>query len=138
MEHRWLRQWMGGVALAAMLLLAAVPTLGRLAGTDAAGALAHAAAGHASAPAHAAGHDTGAHHARSGDRAPARRPVPFPHHGGDCDYCPLLAALATPAPVALPPASGPVFRFAIAPPADPATRWRHPAGLGSRGPPSAS
>jgi hypothetical protein len=59
-------------------------------------------------------------------------------HGGDCDYCPLLHSLATPAtPPAmalarLPPLPAPTLRAPQRLPATPAV------GLGSRGPPALS
>lgn len=62
-----------------------------------------------------------------------------PHHGGgDCDYCPLLQSMvAAKAPALLPVAQvapiAPALVDAAAPP-----QFRHPNGLGSRGPPTFS
>ena len=60
------------------------------------------------------------------------------HGTGDCDYCPLLQAMvASKAPAVLPVAAlapvAPQTIDAAAPP-----RFRHPNGLGSRGPPRIS
>lgn len=132
---------MARLALLAILLLALVPTLGRL-------AQASAAAGEA-APSWAAmctarGLESirlpVAAHDPTYDAVPATGGAPAAPHGaaGDCDYCPLLAA-AIPATVAthsIPPAALPpalcTFR-ALAARAQP-----HPCGLGSRGPPALS
>lgn len=134
------------LALVATLALALVPTIGRVARAGAEvdhGAMHHAAAvaqvvvdPHA---AHRGHHD--AHHAmaEAPPAPPVPAPAPTPHHGdGDCEYCPLLQGLVTPAPVA-------VVALDAAPPADVARRalparidFRHPSGLGSRGPPSIS
>jgi hypothetical protein len=68
--------------------------------------------------------------------APAAPDHGVPTHGGDCDYCPLLHSL-TPAATspamalaALPPLPAPALRAAQRTP-DPAA-----TGLGSRGPPA--
>ena len=69
--------------------------------------------------------------------APARDPgAPAGHAGqGDCDYCPLLQSLQVPQPVLaiVPPTLDPT-----GPPIAARTSvlaFRHPSGLGSRGPP---
>ena len=129
------------LALAATLALALVPTVGRVAkaGADVDhGGMHHATAAAPVADPHAAHH---AHHAMADAPpvAPAPTPAPMPHHGdGDCEYCPLLQGLVTPAPVA-------VAALDAAPPAHVVQRntparivFRHPNGLGSRGPPSIS
>lgn len=68
-------------------------------------------------------------------------PAPMPHHpqgdaGQDCDYCPLLASLVALAAIALGlwpwtahPGGAPALASAR-------IAHRHPSGLGSRGPPS--
>ena len=130
------------LALVAVLALALVPTVGRVAKAGA--GVDHGAMQHATTAAqvvvdpHAAhrGHH-GAHHAMA--EAPPAAPAPMPHHGdGDCEYCPLLQGLVTPAPAAVAPLDA-------APPAHVAQRntpariaFRHPNGLGSRGPPPIS
>ena len=132
------------LALVATLALALVPTIGRVAkaGVEVDHGAMHPAVAAAPVVApHAAHREHHAHHAMADAPpvAPAPTPAPMPHHGdGDCEYCPLLQGLVTPAPVAV------VARDA-APPADVARRatparidFRHPNGLGSRGPPSIS
>jgi len=143
--HRMLHRRMAGLALLAILLLALVPTLGRL-------AQARASVGEA-APSWAAmctarglesirlpvaAHDLA--HDPAHDAGAATGEAPAAPHGaaGDCDYCPLLAA-AIPVTVAthsIPPAALPpalcTFR------ALPARAQPHPCGLGSRGPPTIS
>ena len=61
------------------------------------------------------------------------------HGGGDCDYCPLLHSLATPTPA---PAMALASLSPLPAPALRAPQQRHPAvpatGLGSRGPPALS
>jgi hypothetical protein len=93
------------LALVAMLLLAAVPSLGRLAGAQSPSAPGTVPSSHAMHATHAmpaiapAGH--GVHHAtavRPGHRADAPRPGEKPpgengHAGHDCAYCPLLSGL---------------------------------------------
>lgn len=135
------RRLLQSLALAATFALALVPTVGRVAQAchvaeagDAWGAMCTAAGlevAATSAMAHAghAGHDM-----------PAPAPMPVPHHGdgADCPYCPLLQALVAPSVplLALPPA---LHADAVTQrgPVDP-TRFRHPNGLGSRGPPHVS
>jgi hypothetical protein len=127
------RRPMARMALFAVLLLALVPTLGRLAQAR--------DAGFAPAPSWAMlctarGMESmllpGGAHGRG--EAPAS-----PHGAGDCDYCPLLAT-ALPvavAPLSVPPAAAPspALCTSLAPPA---RGEPHPCGLGSRGPPSVS
>ena len=118
---------MARLALVAILLLALVPTLGRI-------AQARTAAGADATPSWAAlctmqGLRTLA--------SPALPPLPQ-EKSGDCAYCPLLATTVTPSvaalsvpPIALPPAlCTSNFEITRATP--------HPCGLGSRGPPLAS
>lgn len=123
---------MGRLAFVAVLLLALLPTVGRI------------------AQARAPGHDVSPAWAElctvQGLRtvllaAPAQQspaPAPDPHAGADCDYCPLLAAAVSPVvgsisvpPPALPPAL-------CTSPASVARTQPHPCGLGSRGPPAIS
>jgi hypothetical protein len=64
--------------------------------------------------------------------------APRPQHdaSGECPYCPLVAGLAVPTAVAVAidlPADSAPSRTSVAP-----TLFRHPAGLGSRGPPFVS
>ena len=128
------------LALAATFALLLVPSIGRLAQAgqgevlrDAWGAMCTAAGlSYEGTTAATQGH---AHHAM-----PAMPSSPaMPHHGnGDCDYCPLLQAMvASKAPAVLPVAAlapvAPQTIDAAAPP-----RFRHPNGLGSRGPPPIS
>ncbi|MGN6513216.1 MAG: DUF2946 family protein [Lysobacteraceae bacterium] len=117
----------GRFALVAMLLLASIPTVGRLAGgtpsPHAAAMPAHAMAGMA----HATGH--GAHpHA-----APSRQPA-HPH-GEDCAYCTLLGATMPAVAAALAwPASLPDIAPRSWP--SPSRPALPPGALGSRGPPA--
>lgn len=123
------------LALLAALLLALVPTFGRLYQADQA---AHASptlvalctAGGLTrsvlalpAPQPALGQDQGA-------------PAPADHF--DCDYCPLLGGLLSP----LPPLPAVALRLCRGSPAVVIASARidsgHPSGLGSRGPPAAS
>ena len=114
-----------------MLLLASVPTLGRLSAATAApvpaGDIAHA--GHAMAMA-------GMPHLRDAVHPAPAQPTPPPHrHDTDCAYCALLGATvpAVASALALPSAALP----ACAPrPWRAPTQCARPAGaLGSRGPP---
>lgn len=119
---------MARLALFAMLLLACLPTLGRLASPS-------ADAGSSSVWA-ALCTMTGLKYVevQVGD------PAPQPHkplHGEDCDYCPLLTAV-----VALALWLAMVWPArAVAPSAvrlrAPHREYLHPCGLGSRGPPIA-
>jgi hypothetical protein len=116
---------MARLALVAILLLALVPTLGRIAQARAASADA--------TPSWAA------LCTMQGLRTPAVPAAPPPaHESGDCAYCPLLAATITPSVAALsvPPITPPPALCTSIPAV---TRSRsHPCGLGSRGPPLAS
>jgi hypothetical protein len=123
---------MGRLALVAILLLALVPTVGRI------------------AQAHATGHGAVASWTElctvqglrkvllPGPPFEAPAPMPNGHAGADCEYCPLLAAAVAPvvATVAVPP---PALPPALCTSSIPATRTGpHPCGLGSRGPPAIS
>ncbi len=132
------RQPMARLALFAVLLLALVPTLGRLAQARDAGFVA--------APSWAAlctarGMESvlllpGAH----GNATHGGGEAPEPSHGGgDCDYCPLLAATipVAIAPLSVPPAIAPPPALCTSRPVV-AHAGPHPCGLGSRGPPSVS
>jgi hypothetical protein len=127
---------MARLALFAVLLLALVPTLGRLAharyaGFGAAPAWAALCTSRGleavliPANAHAAEHGAGG--------APSS-----PHGAGDCDYCPLLAASVPVAFVrlAVPPLAAAPALCTARP--LPARESPHPCGLGSRGPPAFS
>lgn len=119
---------MASLALVAMLLLACLPTLGRLA--------APSADGDGSSVWAALCTMTGLKYVE----VPNADPAPQPHkplHGEDCAYCPLLTAVA-------------VFSLWLAltwprlsaasrshPLPAPRSRSFHPCGLGSRGPPLA-
>ena len=149
MRKRHFQQLMHGVALVAAFALVLVPTLGRLAQGGAGGhaealtTAAQAMAAHDMAHmGHAMAHgsmDAGMSHARMGHAQPDAPPTPQPSkhqgHAGDCDYCPLLQMLVTPAAamatvaLALPPVSAPSTH------ADARFDTPHPTGLGSRGPP---
>jgi hypothetical protein len=132
------RRPMARLALVAVLLLALVPTLGRIAqaraaGVDAAPSWAALCTARGLQPvllpasAHAAGHGNG------------EAPAPSPRGGGDCDYCPLLAT-ALPlaiAPLSVPPAAAPAPALCTSR-TSPTREAPHPCGLGSRGPPSVS
>lgn len=119
---------MARLALFAMLLLACLPTLGRLVGTSGEGSAGSVWAALCTM--------TGLKYVE----VPAGDPAPQPHkpiHGEDCAYCPLLMAMAVFALwLAL---AWPQRRDA------PRSAWRpapqrsrfHPCGLGSRGPPLA-
>lgn len=125
---------MGRLALLAVLLLALLPTVGRI------------------AQARVAGHDAAPTWAQlctvQGLRTvllpgppyqtPAPAPVPDPHAGVDCEYCPLLSAAVAPVVGALSvplPALPPALCTS---PAPLARTQPHPCGLGSRGPPLVS
>ncbi len=68
------------------------------------------------------------------DRTDAPAPAPPPHTEHDCDYCALTSATAVPAAVAL-PASSPHTDAAPDSLGDTHILWHYPRGLGSRGPP---
>jgi hypothetical protein len=129
---------MARLALVAMLLLATLPTLGRLQGAraDSAGATARSAwaamcttAGLRDVALPATGHP-----ATAGDHGGTPT---GPAQGGDCAYCPLLAAVVAALvlvafflPQRLPPCLCTWRRAA-------ARTTLHPCGLGARGPPLA-
>lgn len=132
------------LALVATLALALVPTIGRVAKAGAEvdhGAMHHATAAAQVVDPHAAHHGLHAGHAMAEvpSVVPAPTPAPIPHHGdGDCEYCPLLQGLVAPAPVAV-VAIDDAPLATVAQPTTPARIvFRHPNGLGSRGPPSIS
>jgi len=118
---------MARLALVAMLLLACLPTLGRLASSP---------AGESASVWAALCTMTGLKYVE----VKADTPDPQPHkplHGEDCAYCPLLTAVAVLAlwlALAWPQlAAATVPRRSAAPRRD----EFHPCGLGSRGPPLA-
>ena len=119
---------MRALALAAVMLLALMPSAARLLASGA-GTGAHAGWVELCTMA-------GLKLVKLDPAAPAAPERGAPAHGGDCDYCPLLQTL-TPAAAppamalaALPPLPAPALRAAQRLPAAPAT------GLGSRGPPA--
>lgn len=114
------------LALAATLLMVLVPSLGRLAGNAPATGAAHAMHGGGAQAAH------GQHGAPAAPAAP--QPAGASQH--DCGYCPLLASLVPPAALrpALSHEQHPAHLALGA--AEPLLPWRHPWGLGSRGPPA--
>lgn len=83
------------LALVAMLLLAALPTAGRLFGDHQSSAALHAAMGHAPAPASVApeAHAHHDHHDGHGGDADDTAPLPLPVDEPDCEYCPLYSGL---------------------------------------------
>jgi len=119
---------MARLALFAMLLLACLPTLGRLAGTSGEGSAGSVWAALCTM--------TGLKYVE----VPAGDLAPQPHkpiHGEDCAYCPLLTAMAVFALwLAL---AWPQRRNAphSATRSAPSRSRFHPCGLGSRGPPLA-
>ena len=144
MRNVALRKLLQCLALAATFALALVPTVGRVAqacqaSEDAWGAMCTVAGLQQVAvdpPSGHTGHD-GHHDAREPSLLP---PMPMPHHGDgvDCPYCPLLQAFLAPSvPTLLAPPALHADAIARRLPVDP-TRFRHPNGLGSRGPPQVS
>lgn len=115
---------MNPLALCAALLLLLTPGMGRL--------LAKPATGGTGLECVSDGSTRGSHH---GDPSgnPHRRPDKGQH---DCGYCPLLASLvpATCVQVSVRAASHASPRIPESSGAGLA--WRHPSGLGSRGPPT--
>ncbi len=112
------------LALAATFALLLVPVAGRI------------AQAHQAAEAHH-GHAMSAMAGAMHHGAPARPDAP--HHGdGDCDYCPLLQSMvAAKAPMLVgAAAAAPVAPARVDVAAPPC--FRHPNGLGSRGPPALS
>jgi hypothetical protein len=76
--------------------------------------------------------------AHAGHHGPAAPEAP-PHHGaGDCDYCPLLQGLVSPVPPVFMPVARVATPNATSGDAVEHPRFRHPNGLGSRGPPRIS
>lgn len=145
MRNVALRKLLQCLALAATFALALVPTVGRVAqacqaSEDAWGAMCTVAGLQQVAVDPPSGH--AGHHGHH-DAAPAPSlplPTPKPHHGdgADCPYCPLLQALVAPSvPTLLAPPALQADAIARRLPVDP-TRFRHPNGLGSRGPPQVS
>jgi len=151
---------MARLALVAALLLAAVPTLGRLARQFAQPAHlasvpvpstadevrdievatrhadAHHAAGHRAHEQHAHGHRAAAHHGSGHPDVPPR--APHEHGGPDCAYCPLLLSLLAAAAWLL-WLRADAARTVLPPwPASTRRAFVHPCGLGSRGPPGTS
>lgn len=124
--RRRLQHLMRHLALAAILLLALVPTVGRLvdAGRDA------PLAGLAMCTGDGLAWSSPAALFQGGDPVPVGTQL-----DADCDYCPLLASTVPVVLAALlllpPPASPPSFDSTMAPPRD--ARLAH--GLGARGPP---
>lgn len=129
MNPRAFQEWIGRLALVALLLLVALPTAGRLVHAAAAG-------GHAAHSVQHAAHGNHATHQAAtpaGGRAPGQlRPAPG---DADCDYCPLLASLLVAARVHFLRADAPRTPALPTLPAAPRLAWLHPSGLGSRGPP---
>ena len=130
MRARTFRSLMQRLALAATFALALVPTLGRLAQAADAPAMRDAWG----AMCTVAGLTLDG--ATQGTHAPA---VPAPHHAdsGDCPYCPWSSALVAPATPAF-AAVHSIPHAHASPSIDAPARFRHPTGLGSRGPPSVS
>lgn len=126
---------MRSLALGAILLLSLLPGLGRLAGTQADGgawAQICTVAGLEQvwlAPGDANPLEPPAAGGGQGD-------LPGDEPGMDCAFCPLLAAIVVLLPWWL-PALSPHARHRL-PTGRPEPQWkfRHPSGLGSRGPPS--
>ena len=145
MQASALQRLMHRLALAATFALLLMPSIGRMAQAgqgealrDAWGAMCTAAGlVYETTPTALTHHQIASHHGRHDHGTPA---IPCaPHHGtGDCDYCPLLQSMvAAKAPAlvgvaALAPVA-PATVDAAAPP-----HFRHPNGLGSRGPPKVS
>jgi hypothetical protein len=118
----------GRLALVAMLLLASVPTLGRLA---ASAAPVHVHDGQAMAAMPGMAHADAAAHV-----PPAHPAHPAHQHDEDCAYCALLGATvpALVSALALPPSLPP--EIAPSPWRAPSRRALPPGALGSRGPPA--
>ena len=135
MKRSAFQQWMTRIGLAAALLLIVVPTAGRVVHAAASTHAAHAGTHHGHT-AHRHGIDARDGHAadaRHGDRQgrDARPAIGDP----DCDYCPLLSSMAEVAAIRIALAQVPRADRPFAAPTAPLLRWRHPWGLGSRGPP---
>lgn len=134
MRHLPLHRWMLRLALAAITLMVLVPSLGRLAGTGPATGAAHAMHASGGHDAHKGGHRT--HHSHGTPTAPAApQPVGIAHY--DCGYCPLLASMVPSALAHIAWSTGHRNARMVVGAAEPRLPWRHPWGLGSRGPPTA-
>ncbi len=124
MRIRCFHRWTSRLALAAALLLLLAPVTTRLLSTTSHPARAMHGTGTMQAGSFGHGHDT---------PAPAH-----PDHAmqPDCDYCLLLGMLDLSASRTSSPAFAlPANAFAAAA-TIPSRAWRHPNGLGSRGPPT--
>jgi hypothetical protein len=136
MSRRTHRRLSASLCLAAMLLLSALPTLGRLSGGRAMHAQAAAAS---SAMAHTDGmsHAQMAHARPSVDSRPTEGATASTeeHFGHECPYCPLLAGLASIEVPARLPGALPVCREFVAEHHGIATVAPRTSCLGSRGPP---
>ncbi len=126
------RCWLG-LALMAMMLLSLLPTIGRLAQSQAPVHAAHAGIAEVALCTVQGLKQVALSLASATSLSQPDAPPPRPAH--DCDYCPLLAGLVALAVVALLfwpqalPAPATHFRDARR------IATRHPSGLGSRGPP---
>ncbi|NZA28554.1 DUF2946 family protein [Luteimonas sp. SJ-92] len=126
MSRRPFHRWMSHLALGAALSLSLLPAAGRMFGADGAHAAHEADAG--------ARNDHRGHDAKEGRE---RAPSPTSSAAADCGYCPLLAAAVTPSRRLPAVARLPAAAARFGDRADPRPLRRHPAGLGSRGPPNA-
>ena len=124
MKHGAFQHWMSRLGLAASLLLVLVPTLGRVAQAT----TAHMAQQQA---VHAHHGDADRTHWQSGGADSPRPALGDP----DCDYCPLLSSLTPSMDIAFNAMPLPAMGRPAAAPRALDLRWRHPWGLGSRGPP---
>ena len=134
-RSRPLHAAMARLALVAMLMLALLPTLGRLAPQGA-----RAAQDGWAALCTATGLkyvDLSLHHATRGDDG-ATPGQPHGHGDPDCAYCPLLVSLLVAACVFLLLRECCIRGAIVVGHVAPARRSFHPCGLGSRGPPLAS
>jgi hypothetical protein len=124
MSHLRTRRLLSRLALLAMLFLATLPTLGRMAQAAHPAAQGLQMAGHAMPMAH--------------DRMPPERAPPPHDHGEDCAYCVLLSGAIPTAPLSPVVALAPAWGFVGLPPrAGPVAESLRP-GLGARGPPGIS
>lgn len=152
MRNTAFRRRMQRLALVAMLLLSCLPTLGRLAGTPAVPGASAAAGGVWAQICTIAGLKLVK--IAPGDAAPlafdrtaldqhasGELGAPPPAHGDgmspgqDCGYCPLLASLLAVLLWAMLALPQPVHRARNRACPVPCWKFRHPSGLGSRGPP---
>ena len=157
---------MARLALVAALLLATVPTLGRLASqatqfahsmraepqgpstvdglrvevatrhVDAHHVVEHEAQEQHAHEHHAHAQHATAHHASGDPDAPSQ--VPHEHGGPDCAYCPLLLSLLAAATSLLWLRASAVRAVLLPWPGSGPRAFVHPCGLGSRGPPGAN